>query len=97
MGAKADVSHSKVCTCPSRALVQESMYGDFIELVLERAKNIKQGNPFDTDTMVGAQASKEQFDKIMSYMDIARTDGAQFLMGGDKATVGKVEYGPFCR
>jgi aldehyde dehydrogenase len=82
------LNQGEVCTCPSRALVQESIYGDFIELVLERARNIKQGNPFDTDTMVGAQASKEQFDKIMSYMDIARTDGAQFLMGGDKAVVG---------
>jgi aldehyde dehydrogenase len=82
------LNQGEVCTCPSRALVQESIYSDFIEQVLERAKNIKQGNPFDTETMVGAQASKEQFDKIMSYMDIARTDGAQFLMGGDKAAVG---------
>ena len=81
-------NQGEVCTCPSRALVQESIYGDFIEQVLERAKNITQGNPFDTDTMVGAQASKEQFDKIMSYMDIAREDGAEFLMGGGQATVG---------
>ena len=81
-------NQGEVCTCPSRALVQESIYGDFIERVLERAKNIKQGNPLDTETMVGAQASKEQFDKIMSYMDVARADGAQFLMGGDKAVVG---------
>ena len=81
-------NQGEVCTCPSRALVQESIYGDFIERVLERAKNIVQGNPFDTETMVGAQASKEQFDKIMSYMDVARQDGAQFLMGGNKAAVG---------
>ncbi len=81
-------NQGEVCTCPSRALVQESIYGDFIELVLERAKNIKQGNPLDTDTMVGAQASQEQFEKIMSYMDVARQDGAEFLMGGNKATVG---------
>jgi aldehyde dehydrogenase len=81
-------NQGEVCTCPSRALVQESIYGDFIERVLERAKNIKQGNPFDTETMVGAQASREQFDKIMSYMDIARQDGAEFLIGGNKATVG---------
>ena len=64
-------NQGEVCTCPSRALIQESIYGDFLDLVMARAKNIKQGNPFDTDTMVGAQASKEQFDKIMSYMDIA--------------------------
>jgi aldehyde dehydrogenase len=81
-------NQGEVCTCPSRALVQESIYADFIEQVLERAKNIKQGNPLDTDTMVGAQASKEQFDKIMSYMEIAKAEGAQFLMGGVKATVG---------
>ena len=81
-------NQGEVCTCPSRALVQESIYGDFIERVLARAKNIKQGNPLDTDTMVGAQVSLEQFDKIMSYMDVARQDGAHFLMGGDKATVG---------
>ena len=81
-------NQGEVCTCPSRALVQESIYTEFVERVLERAKNIKQGNPLDTDTMVGAQASREQFDKIMSYMEVARQDGAQFLMGGDKATVG---------
>ena len=80
-------NQGEVCTCPSRALVQESMYDEFIEKVLERAGNIQQGNPLDTDTMVGAQASKEQFDKIMSYMEIARADGAEFLMGGLKATV----------
>ncbi|MDJ0879017.1 MAG: aldehyde dehydrogenase family protein [Halieaceae bacterium] len=81
-------NQGEVCTCPSRALVQESIYSDFIERVLERGKNIKQGNPFDTDTMVGAQASKEQFDKIMSYMEVARSDGAEFLMGGGQAAVG---------
>ena len=81
-------NQGEVCTCPSRALVQESIYGDFIDMVLARAQSIKQGNPFDTETMVGAQASKEQFDKIMSYMDVAREDGAHFLMGGKQATVG---------
>jgi aldehyde dehydrogenase len=81
-------NQGEVCTCPSRALVQESIFDDFIGRVLERAKGIKQGNPLDTDTMVGAQASQEQFDKIMSYMDVARGEGAKFLMGGGKATVG---------
>jgi aldehyde dehydrogenase len=81
-------NQGEVCTCPSRALVQESIYDDFIDMVLARAKNIKQGNPLDTETMVGAQASKEQFDKIMSYMDVAREDGAKFLLGGNQATVG---------
>jgi aldehyde dehydrogenase len=80
-------NQGEVCTCPSRALIQESIYDDFIERVLERAKNIQQGDPLDTDTMIGAQASREQFDKIMQYMEIAKADGAQFLLGGGKATV----------
>ena len=81
-------NQGEVCTCPSRALVQESIYGDFIERVLARARHIKQGNPLDTDTMVGAQVSLEQFERIMSYMDVARQDGAHFLLGGNKAAVG---------
>jgi aldehyde dehydrogenase len=88
-------NQGEVCTCPSRALVQESIYADFIERVLERAKGITQGNPLDTDTMVGAQASQEQFDKIMSYMDVARGEGAEFLMGGGKAVVGSDIAGGF--
>ena len=80
-------NQGEVCTCPSRALIQESIYDDFVERVLERARNIEQGSPLDTETMVGAQASKEQFDKIMSYMEVARQDGAKFLIGGDRAEV----------
>ncbi|WP_109356107.1 aldehyde dehydrogenase family protein [Sphingorhabdus sp. EL138] len=81
-------NQGEVCTCPSRALVQESIYEPFMEKVMERARNIKQGNPLDTDTMVGAQASQEQFEKIMNYMTIAAQDGAEVLMGGEKADVG---------
>lgn len=77
-------NQGEVCTCPSRALVQESIYDQFITKVLERARQIKQGNPLDTDTMVGAQASQQQLDKILSYMDIAREEGAEFLFGGDR-------------
>ncbi len=80
-------NQGEVCTCPSRVLVQESIYDDFIERVLERARQIKQGNPLDTETMVGAQVSLEQFDRIMGYMDVARSDGAKFLLGGEKAAV----------
>ncbi|TKB49726.1 aldehyde dehydrogenase [Ferrimonas sediminicola] len=79
-------NQGEVCTCPSRALVQESIYDRFIERVLARAKEIRQGNPLDTDTQVGAQASQEQFDKIMSYMKVAREEGAEFLLGGDTFT-----------
>ena len=71
-------NQGEVCTCPSRALVQESIYDEFIGRVLERAKGIVQGNPLNTDTMVGAQVSEEQFNKVMSYMDVARSENAEF-------------------
>ncbi len=88
-------NQGEVCTCPSRALVQESIYDAFIERVLERAANIVQGNPLDTDTMVGSQVSREQFDRIMGYMDVARGEGAEFLLGGEKAAVGSDLEGGF--
>ncbi|MBU3007230.1 acetaldehyde dehydrogenase ExaC [Cobetia amphilecti] len=75
-------NQGEVCTCPSRALIQESIYDDFMARVMERVKTIKRGNPLDTDVQVGAQASREQFDKIMSYMDVAREEGAEVLTGG---------------
>ncbi|MFP8965158.1 aldehyde dehydrogenase family protein [Pokkaliibacter sp. CJK22405] len=75
-------NQGEVCTCPSRALIQESIYDDFIGRVIERAGKIKRGNPLDTETQVGAQASQQQFDKIMSYMEVARNEGAEFLLGG---------------
>jgi len=81
-------NQGEVCTCPSRLLVQESIYDEFISRVIDRIKKIKRGNPLDTDTMVGAQASKEQFDKIMSYFDIGRAEGAEVLIGGDKEQLG---------
>jgi aldehyde dehydrogenase len=75
-------NQGEVCTCPSRILVQEDIADEFIAKVIERAKLIKRGNPLDTETMVGAQASQEQFDKILGYMDIGREEGAEILMGG---------------
>ena len=80
-------NQGEVCTCPSRVIVQESIYDEFVALVIERASTIKQGNPLDTDTQVGAQASKEQFDKIMNYLDIGRSEGAEVLMGGGQTSV----------
>ena len=77
----------EVCTCPSRALIQESVYDKFMERCLKRVKAIKQGNPLDTETMVGAQNSEEQMTKIMSYLDIGKQEGAQVLIGGDRAQV----------
>lgn len=76
-------NQGEVCTCPSRLLIQESIYDRFIEKVIERIKLIKRGNPLDTDVMVGAQASQEQFDKILSYMEIGRNEGAEVLIGGE--------------
>ncbi len=82
------LNQGEVCTCPSRALVQESIADKFLERVVARVKKIKQGHPLETDTMVGAQASSEQMEKILSYLDIGRQEGAQVLTGGGKAVVG---------
>ncbi len=77
-------NQGEVCTCPSRALVQESIYDAFMEKVLARVAAIKQGNPLDPNTMVGAQASREQLEKILSYIDIGRQEGAEILIGGEQ-------------
>ena len=81
-------NQGEICTCPSRALIQEDIFDEFIAKVIERAEKIVRGNPLDTETMVGAQASEEQFNKIMSYLNIGRDEGAQVLTGGDKAALG---------
>jgi aldehyde dehydrogenase len=81
-------NQGEVCTCPSRALIQESIYEPFIARVLERVKAIKQGSPLDTDTMMGAQASAMQMDKILSYLDVGKAEGAQVLIGGERAELG---------
>ncbi|HEX6828615.1 MAG TPA: aldehyde dehydrogenase [Burkholderiales bacterium] len=78
-------NQGEVCTCPSRAVIHESIYDQFMERVLPRVAAIKQGNPLDTETMMGAQASKEQVSKIMSYLDLGKQEGAQLLIGGDQA------------
>tara|TARA_R110001632_G_scaffold33474_1_gene85672 strand:+ start:3165 stop:4685 length:1521 start_codon:yes stop_codon:yes gene_type:complete len=75
-------NQGEVCTCPSRALVQEDIFDEFMELVLEKTKKIVRGNPLDDSIMVGAQVSKLQFDKIMGYIDIGRNEGAKVLTGG---------------
>jgi len=82
------LNQGEVCTCPSRALVQESIYDAFIERVLERVKKIPQGNPLDPTTMIGAQASSDQFEKILSYIRIGKDEGAKVLTGGKKADIG---------
>ena len=78
-------NQGEVCTCPSRALIQECIYDKFMERVLKRVAAIKMGNPLDTDTMMGAQASKEQLTKILSYLDLGKQEGAKVLIGGEQA------------
>jgi aldehyde dehydrogenase len=82
------LNQGEVCTCPSRVLVQESIYEKFIERALERVAKIKQGNPLDPNTMIGAQASQEQLEKILSYIDIGKQEGAQVLAGGERNVQG---------
>ncbi len=81
------LNQGEVCTCPSRALIQESIYDQFMERALKRVTSIKQGNPLDTETMIGAQASSEQVDKILTYMNIGLQEGAQCLIGGGRTTL----------
>ncbi len=77
------LNQGEVCTCPSRALVHESIYDEFMKRCVERVKAIKLGNPLDVNTMVGAQASNEQLEKIKSYLDIGKQEGAEVLVGGE--------------
>ena len=81
------LNQGEVCTCPSRALVQQSMYGDFVTAALDRVGKITQGNPLDTETMVGAQASNDQLEKILSYIDIGKAEGAKVLIGGERVVL----------
>ncbi|TJY43991.1 aldehyde dehydrogenase family protein [Cohnella pontilimi] len=81
------LNQGEVCTCPSRALIQDSIYDEFMNRALKRVAAIKQGNPLDTETMVGAQASTEQVEKIMSYISIGKQEGAQCLTGGGRAAM----------
>jgi aldehyde dehydrogenase len=76
------LNQGEVCTCPSRALIQESLYERFMERALERVEAIRAGDPLDTDTMIGAQSSSEQLEKILSYIALGKQEGAQCLTGG---------------
>ncbi|MBU6165198.1 MAG: aldehyde dehydrogenase [Alphaproteobacteria bacterium] len=82
------LNQGEVCTCPSRVLVQESMYDRFMEKAVARVGKMKLGSPLDMETMVGAQASEEQLNKILSYIDIGRNEGARVLAGGGRANAG---------
>jgi aldehyde dehydrogenase len=82
------LNQGEVCTCPSRALIEESVYERFTQRALKRVGQIKQGDPLDPATMIGAQASGEQLQKILAYLDIARQEGAEVLTGGERAAPG---------
>jgi len=82
------LNQGEVCTCPSRSLIQADIYDDFLALAAIRTKAVRQGDPLDTETMVGAQASNDQLEKILSYIEIGRSEGATVLTGGERADLG---------
>jgi len=82
------LNQGEVCTCPSRALIQSGIYDTFLPDAIARTKAIKQGNPLDTETMIGAQASSDQLEKILSYFDIGLKEGARILTGGEQVDLG---------
>jgi aldehyde dehydrogenase len=78
------LNQGEVCTCPSRALIHESIYDEFMDKAIKRVAAIKQGNPLDPETMIGSQASDEQLNKILSYIEIGKGEGAEVLIGGGR-------------
>jgi aldehyde dehydrogenase len=79
------LNNGEVCTCPSRGLIQSSIYDSFLSDATARTNAIKAGNPLDTDTMIGAQASNDQLEKILSYFEIGKAEGARLITGGERA------------
>jgi aldehyde dehydrogenase len=82
------LNQGEVCTCPSRALIQDSIYDQFLGDAVARTGEVKQGNPLDTQTMIGAQASNDQLEKILSYIDVGQKEGARVLTGGERNHLG---------
>ena len=82
------MNQGEVCTCPSRALIQQSIFDEFLALGVERVKRIRSGHPLDTDTMIGAQASNDQLEKILAYVDIGQQEGAKLVLGGKRVELG---------
>ena len=82
------LNQGEVCTCPSRSLIQADIYDDFLAMAAIRTKAVRQGDPLDTETMIGAQASNDQLEKILSYIEIGKSEGAQVLTGGERADLG---------
>ena len=82
------LNQGEVCTCPSRSLIQADIYDEFLALAAIRTKAVRQGDPLDTETMIGAQASNDQLEKILSYIEIGKSEGAQLITGGERAELG---------
>jgi aldehyde dehydrogenase len=82
------LNQGEVCTCPSRSLVQADIYDEFLELAAIRTKAVRQGDPLDTETMVGSQASNDQLEKVLSYIEIGKDEGAKIITGGERAELG---------
>ncbi|WP_413375130.1 aldehyde dehydrogenase [Alkalihalobacillus sp. 1P02AB] len=91
------LNQGEVCTCPSRALIHESIYDQFMDRALKRVNEIKVGNPLDTSVMMGAQASTEQMEKILSYIDIGQQEGAEMLTGGGRNKIEGLENGYYVK
>jgi aldehyde dehydrogenase len=82
------LNQGEVCTCPSRSLIQADIYDEFLELAAIRTKAVRQGDPLDTETMLGSQASNDQLEKILSYIEIGKDEGAKVITGGERAELG---------
>ncbi|MEV0945793.1 aldehyde dehydrogenase [Rhodococcus sp. NPDC049939] len=82
------LNQGEVCTCPSRSLIQEDIFDEFLAMAAIRTKAVRQGDPLDTDTMIGAQASNDQLEKILSYIEIGKGEGAKIITGGERAELG---------
>ncbi|TDO18717.1 aldehyde dehydrogenase [Mycobacterium sp. BK086] len=82
------LNQGEVCTCPSRSLIQADIYDEFLAMAAIRTKAVRQGDPLDTETMIGAQASNDQLEKILSYIEIGKSEGAQVITGGERAQLG---------
>ncbi|ODN72221.1 Acetaldehyde dehydrogenase 2 [Methylobrevis pamukkalensis] len=92
------LNQGEVCTCPSRALVQKSIYDRFMEKAIDRVEKIRQGHPLDPSTMIGAQASIDQLEKILSYIEIGKAEGAKVLTGGSRTVLpGELEGGYYVK
>ena len=82
------LNQGEVCTCPSRSLIQADIYDEFLAMAAIRTKAVRQGDPLDTETMIGAQASNDQLEKILSYIEIGKSEGAKVMTGGERAELG---------